>query len=136
MALDVRPSPLAGRWYDGDPEVLARSVDGYLDSAQLPDLEGEVIAVVAPHAGHIYSGPVAGYAFAALRGRAPDLVAVVSPMHHPYLEPLLTTAHDAYSTPLGKVPVDKQAVHTLDGILKAELGFGLTAVQRDPEHSL
>jgi AmmeMemoRadiSam system protein B len=136
MALDVRPSPIAGRWYDGDPAVLARSVDGYLDSAQLPDLEGEVIAVIAPHAGHTYSGPVAGYAFAALRGRSPDLVAVIAPMHHPYQELLITTAHDAYSTPLGDVPVDKDALNELDTILKSELMFGLSPVENDPEHSL
>ena len=136
MAFEVRPSPLAGRWYDADPEILSRNVDGYLDSAQLPALEGEVIAVIAPHAGHAYSGPVAGYAFAAIRGRSPDLVAVVGPMHHPYVEPLLTTAYDAYATPLGTVPVDKDAVHELDTILKSELGVGLSPVSRDPEHSL
>jgi AmmeMemoRadiSam system protein B len=136
MALDVRPSPLAGRWYDADPESLARSVDGYLDAAQLPELEGEVIAVIAPHAGHVYSGAVAGYAFAAIRGRSPDLVAVVGPMHHPYVEPLITTSYDAYSTPLGDIPVDKNALRRLGGILKSELGFGLTPVLRDPEHSL
>jgi len=136
MALDVRPSPLTGRWYDSDPEALARSVDGFLDSAQLPDLDGEVIAVIAPHAGHIYSGPVAGYAFVALRGKSPDLVAVIGPMHHPYKELLLTTAHDAYSTPLGDVPVDKDALHELDAILKSELMLGLAPVENDPEHSL
>jgi MEMO1 family protein len=136
MALDVRPSPLAGRWYDADPNVLASSVDEYLDSAELPELDGEVIAVIAPHAGHLYSGPVAGYAFAAIRGRSPDLVAVVGPMHHPYVEPLITTAYHAYSTPLGDVPVDQDALRQLDGILKSELGFGLSPVQRDPEHSL
>ena len=134
--IDVRPSPLAGRWYDDDPDVLARSVDAFLDGAQLPELDGEVIAIIAPHAGHTYSGPVAGYAFAALRGRSPDLVAVIAPMHHPYLEPLLTTQHDAYSTPLGDVLVDKNALRELDEVLKLELGFGLSAVQRDPEHSL
>src|SRR5512138_842489 len=134
--IDVRPSPIAGKWYEGDPKMLARIVDEFMDEAQLPELEGEVIAVVAPHAGHIYSGPVAGYAFAALRGRRPDLVAVVAPMHHPYFEPLLTTAHDAYATPLGRVPVDRDALQELDGILQSELGIGLAAVQRDPEHSL
>ncbi len=134
--IDVRPSPIAGKWYEGDPEVLARVVDEYLDEAQLPELDGEVIAVIAPHAGHLYSGPVAGYAFAALRGRSPDLVAVVAPMHHPYFEPLITTAHNAYSTPLGKIPVDKEALGELDKILQSELGFGLAAVERDPEHSL
>ena len=136
MALDVRPSPLAGKWYEGNPDMLARAVDGYLDSAPLPDLEGEVIAVIAPHAGHTYSGPVAGYAFATLRGRSPDLVAVIAPMHHPYYEPLITTAHEAYSTPLGEIAVDKDALNEVDAILKSELMFGLSAVENDPEHSL
>lgn len=134
--LDVRPSPIAGRWYEGDPDMLARTVDQYMDDARLPDLNGEVIAVIAPHAGHLYSGPVAGYAFAALRGRSPDLVAVIAPMHQPYFESLLTTAHDAYSTPLGEIPVDKEALHELDAILRSELVFGLSPVQQDPEHSL
>lgn len=134
--LDVRPSPIAGTWYEGDPQMLARIVDEYLDDAQLMGLEGEVMAVIAPHAGHRYSGPVAGYAFAALRGRSPDLVAVIAPMHHPYFEPLITTAHDAYSTPLGDIPVDKDALRELDVVLKSEVGFGLSPVQHDPEHSL
>ena len=134
--LDVRPSPIAGQWYEGNPETLARNVDQYLDDAQLSDLEGEVMAVIAPHAGHTYSGAVAGYAFAALRGQSPDLVAVIAPMHHPYTEPLITTAHDAYSTPLGDVPVNKEALHEMDEILKSELGFGLSAVPNDKEHSL
>ena len=109
----VRPSPIAGRWYEGSPKALARMVDQYLDQAELPELPGEVVAVIAPHAGHIYSGPVAGYAFATVRGSRPDLVAVLSPMHQPYYEPLLTTAHSAYATPLGEIPVDEDAVTML-----------------------
>lgn len=136
MTLDVRPSPLAGRWYDADPELLARKVDGYVNAAGLPALHGEVVAVLAPHAGHTYSGPVAGYAFAAVRGRTPDLVTVVGPMHAPYPEPLLTTAYAAYSTPLGIVPVAQDVLRELDTALKAELGFGLSPVEQDPEHSL
>lgn len=136
MTLDVRPSPLAGRWYDADPETLARSVDGFLDAAQLPELDGEVIGVIAPHAGHTYSGAVAGYAFAAIRGRNLDVIALIGPMHQPYVEPLITTAYDAYRTPLGDVLVDKDALHELDAILKQELGFGLSPVARDSEHSL
>lgn len=136
--IDVRPSPIAGQWYEGDPTILAQNVDEYLNAAALPELEGDVIAVIAPHAGHMYSGAVAGYAFAALRqaqGR-PGLVAVIGPMHRPYDEPLLTTTHAAYFTPLGSVPVDRMAIKDLDVILKSELGYGMTPVARDPEHSL
>lgn len=134
--LDVRPSPIAGQWYDGNAKSLARSVDEFLDNAKLPELDGEVVGVIAPHAGHIYSGAVAGYAFAALRSRSPDLVAVIAPMHHPYYEPLITTSHEAYRTPLGDISIDKDALNELDVVLKSELGFGLSAVPHDPEHSL
>ena len=132
----MRPSPIAGQWYEGEPKALARSVDSYLDHTQLPELRGEVIGVVAPHAGHQYSGPVAGYAFAALRGRTPDLVAVLSPFHNLHNAPLLTSAYDAYATPLGTIPIDDVSVQELNTLLKSSLGFGLTRISNDPEHSL
>ena len=134
--LDTRPSPIAGQWYEGNPKTLAKEVDDYLDRARLPELNGEVIAVIAPHAGHRYSGAVAGYAFAALRGRTPDLVAVISPMHQPYRQSLITTSHQAYATPLGVIQVDRDALAELESALQTELGFGLARVSRDPEHSL
>jgi MEMO1 family protein len=134
--LDVRPSPIAGQWYPGDPKKLASQVDGYIQAAHLPEIRGQVIAAMAPHAGHRYSGPVAGYTFAALRQLKPDLVAVISPMHYPYPEPLLTTAHAAYATPLGEIPVDSEALDQLDELLQESLGYHLTRVAKDPEHSL
>ncbi len=136
MAVSVRPSPIAGLWYEGSPKALARSVDEYLDRAQLPELDGDVIGVVAPHAGHRYSGPVAGYAFAALRGRAPELVAVLSPYHNYHNASFLTPSHDAYATPLGEVAIDSESVSALDAELESETGIKLTRIANDPEHSL
>lgn len=135
---DVRPSPLAGQWYPASPTALAQMVDGFLDRAQaaLPKLTGEVIGVVSPHAGYIYSGPVAGYAFAAVRGQAYDLVAVVSPMHYPARGALLTTGHQAYATPLGPIPVDQAATEALSARLRERYGLTLTPVREDPEHAL
>jgi len=133
---DVRPSPIAGQWYPGDPKQLSTDVDRYIHEAKLPEIKGEVVAIVTPHAGHIYSGPIAGYAFAALKGYKPELVAVVSPMHYPYNEPLITTAHAAYETPLGIIPVDAEAVQMLDELLENELGYGLARIRHDREHSL
>ena len=130
--LDLRPSPIAGTWYEGHPKSLARSVDEYLNNAKLPTMNGEVVGVIAPHAGHIYSGPVAGYAFAALRGLSPKLVAVISPFHNLARYPLITTAHDAYSTPLGSIEVDKSALAELS----SQLDIPITPVFADKEHSL
>jgi AmmeMemoRadiSam system protein B len=94
------------------------------------------MGVIAPHAGHRYSGQVAAYAFNCLRGLHPDLVAVVSPMHHPYRAALLTTGHEAYRTPLGEVPVDRAAVEALGKRVSKRLNLELTSIRNDPEHAL
>ena len=131
-----RPSPIAGRWYSGDALALGKSIDKYLDSAQIDPLPGEVVAVIAPHAGHIYSGAVAGHAFRAVLGQHYDLVVVISPMHGYDPHPLLTSAHQSYHTPLGAVEIDRASVTQLDSLLHDTLGFGLAAVAYDDEHSL
>ena len=135
-ATDLRPSPIAGQWYSSDPGKLAQSIDGYITAAGESDINGEVLGIIVPHAGHRYSGPVAGYAFSLLRGLQPEIVAVVSPMHHLAAQPILTADHEGYLTPLGSIEIDRELVNRLDGIVKDELGYGITAVKNDPEHSL
>jgi len=132
----VRPSPIAGSWYDSYPERLAAEIDGYLDNAVLPALDGDVIALIAPHAGYRYSGAVAGHAFAAVRNRDFDLVAVLSPLHVYHPAPFITSSHVAYQTPLGKIAIDRDAVSALNTSLRTELGVGLETIARDGEHSL
>jgi len=135
-ALNPRPSPIAGLWYEGNAKSLARAVDEYMDRASLPELGGEVLGVLAPHAGHLYSGPVAGHAFAALRGRAPGLVAVLAPFHNFHPASVLTSAHDAYTTPLGTILIDRAGVEALDARMEAGMHVRLTPIANDPEHSL
>jgi len=133
---DLRPSPIAGQWYPGNPKRLAESVDDFIQEADPPEIDGKIVAIIAPHAGHVYSGPVAGYAFKTISGMVPDLVAVISPMHQPYIEPLLTSGHDAYQTPLGAVTIDKDLIQALDSMLITAIGIGITPVRQDREHSL
>ncbi|HPH95279.1 MAG TPA: AmmeMemoRadiSam system protein B [Anaerolineaceae bacterium] len=133
---DIRPSPIAGRWYEGDPARLKAAVNQYINAAAVTALEGPVMGLVSPHAGHMYSGPVAGYAFKTVQGMAVDLLVVVSPLHHFAPQPLLTTAHQAYGTPLGTIPVDRAAVEQVDAILKDTASLRLTPVPRDGEHAL
>ena len=135
---DVRPSPIAGRgWYPGSPNHLAASVDAMLDDSPPMAIPGRIVALVAPHAGHIYSGPIAAKAFRLVQGLEFNRVVVVSPLHRDqYDGPLrldasvLTTAHDAYHTPLGDIPVDREALDRLGQKVR------LTPVRRDGEHSL
>src|SRR3989442_700895 len=81
--MDVRPSPIAGQWYPGDARTLGDEVDRHLTAAGAVTADGAVVALIAPHAGHRYSGAVARHAFAAARWLAPEVVAVVGPMHYP-----------------------------------------------------
>ncbi|NOT04909.1 MAG: AmmeMemoRadiSam system protein B [Anaerolineales bacterium] len=130
--LDIRPSPIAGTWYEANPKALAATVDSYLNNAQLPELNGRVIAIIAPHAGHTYSGHVAGYAFAALRGLQPELVVILAPYHNYSPHHLLVAAHEAYATPLGELEIDQAALAEL----QADLELPITAIANDREHSL
>ena len=133
---ELRPSPIAGTWYPGDPQRLAGQVDAYLDGARLPELEGEVIAVIAPHAGYVYSGATAGHAFASVRGKTYPRVVLISPMHGYHPAPFITSAHPGYQTPLGPVWVDFEALSVLDEELDACGSPGLDPVLHDKEHSL
>jgi len=133
---DVRPSPIAGTWYPGNPARLAQSIDAYIDQASLPELPGRVVGVITPHAGHRYSGRTAGHAFRAVQGAPWERVVVLSPYHNYTSAALLTSAHRAYATPLGGIPVDLEALLELEDALHARRGPRLTAVANDPEHSL
>lgn len=132
----VRPSPIAGTWYSGNPEKLGRTVDHYIEKAVLPDLPGEVVALVAPHAGYQYSGAVAGYAYKTVLGRSYDTIAVISPMHQYYPQPVLTSAHRAYGTPLGEIPLAHEKLNEINIALQEKAGTSLTPVANDREHSL
>jgi AmmeMemoRadiSam system protein B len=127
---DVRPSPIAGQWYPGSPDRLAGAVDRMLADAPAVDVPGQIVALVAPHAGYVYSGAVAARAFKLVAGLAVERVVVISPMHHPMPGAALTTGHDAYRTPLGVIPVDRGALDALGGRV------ALTPVREDPEHAL
>jgi MEMO1 family protein len=133
---EVRPSPIAGRWYEGNPQRLRKQVEQYIQDAKLPELKGEVIAVIVPHAGHIYSGATAGYAFRCVQGQHRNLVAVVSPLHAYHFAPLLTSAHQAYQTPLGTIPIDVSVVSQIDKILAKQNDLHLTPLAYDEEHAL
>lgn len=132
----VRPSPIAGQWYEGRPDRLASVVDTYLQQAKLPNITGEVLAVITPHAGHVYSGHVAGYAFAAIQHLKPDIVVVASPLHQPARGAIFTSGHSAYWTPLGEIQIASEIIAEMDQYLEDHIHTGLSAVINDREHSL
>ena len=134
---DARPSPIAGTWYAGNADVLTRQMEAFFGAVKLKkeDLNGSVLGLMVPHAGHRYSGQTAAYGYQAVAGEPRDLVVILSPMHQFFPEDFVTSAHAAYRTPLGDVPVAQDELRHLDELLNAS-GLGLTQVLRDGEHSL
>ncbi len=129
---DLRPSPIAGTWYEANPKKLASQIDEWLEKAQFSNVGGQALGVIAPHAGYRYSGFVAAHAFKILQGLTPAYVAVISPFHHVSPYPLLTTSHQAYATPLGNIEVD----HFLLEELQKRLDIRFVKISNDKEHSL
>jgi hypothetical protein len=134
--LDVRPSPISGTWYPGNADALAQSIDRHLQASEISPISGELMGVIVPHAGHRYSGQVAAHAFRYLEGLTPEVVAVISPLHHPHLSQVLTTGHDAYGTPLGNIAVDHKLLQRFENQLLEDGGIEVTYVRNDSEHSL
>jgi len=134
--VDIRPSPIAGTWYPGSAETLAQTIDQYLSAATIHPLDGDIIGIIAPHAGHRYSGQVAAYAFRHLENLTPETVAVISPLHVPAQGQVFTSGHDAYTTPLGAIPVNTEFQNKFREELEQNYGIELVQLRNDSEHSL
>jgi len=126
----IRPSVIAGSWYPGTKDALARTVDDYLAKVDQEPVAGELLGLVSPHAGYAYSGQTAAYAYHQLEGRTFDTVVLMGPSHRAWVGEYATSEEDAYATPLGLVPLDRAFLAALDGRLP------LHRVRRDAEHSI
>ncbi len=108
----VREPAVAGRFYPGAPDELEATVVGYLAAAQAPPDAPPPKAVIAPHAGYVYSGAVAASAYARLADRRDAITRVVllGPAHHVFVAGLASPTSEAFATPLGDVPLDRDAL--------------------------
>ena len=100
----TRRAAVAGTWYPADQKSLTDEVDTYLDAVDAVACE-EVNAVIVPHAGLIYSGPVGAYAYHAVKGRSYDVVVLVGPSHFVGFEGVSVYPQGAFATPLGPAVV-------------------------------
>ncbi|MCJ7664579.1 MAG: AmmeMemoRadiSam system protein B, partial [Desulfobacterales bacterium] len=129
----IRESVIAGSWYPGDPARLTRDIKGYL--AQVPEhkIDGELVALISPHAGYQYSGQVAAYAYKLLEGRHYDIVVIVAPSHHAYFKGVSVYPLGGFRTPLGIVPVAEDITKAL---LKKSPVINSLPEAHSQEHSL
>jgi hypothetical protein len=103
----VRQPAVAGGFYPADPKELTKMLDEFLARASAPEIREPILAVISPHAGYIYSGPVAAHSYAVLRGKKFERVVVIAPSHFEAFSFASVYDGDAYATPLGTIPVDK-----------------------------
>jgi MEMO1 family protein len=115
-ATRTRPPAVAGLFYPRDPVRLQTEVLEFLGRGAPPS---KVMpkALIAPHAGYVYSGRVAGAAFAKLRASAQTItrVVLIGPAHYVHLSGIAVPSVDAFETPLGRVPVDTEACSQIGG---------------------
>jgi AmmeMemoRadiSam system protein B len=109
---NVRKAAVAGSWYPGTASALAAAVERHLDETDR-DLDGHLVAIVAPHAGLMYSGPVAAHAYRLLRDRPVERVVLVGPSHFVGFEGAAVYAAGAFDTPLGAARIDEDCAAAL-----------------------
>ena len=127
----VRPSAVAGSWYPGTEQPLRQMLEGFLANVPEQPLEGSLLGLIAPHAGYVYSGQTAAYAYKQLAGTDYDTIIIMSPNHRgSWGAGFLVSTATHYETPLGLVPLDKPFIGRLADRVE------LQGVRRDSEHSL
>jgi len=117
----VRPAAVAGMFYPENPAELAAMLHGFLAEAQPPPLHPK--ALIAPHAGYIYSGPIAANAYALLQSRRASIkrVVLLGPVHRVWTPGLALPGVDVFETPLGSVVLDQDAIAAIDGLRQVQV---------------
>jgi AmmeMemoRadiSam system protein B len=143
---DIRAPAVAGMFYPEDPTALRRTVETLLEKAQPAITKKRIIAAVAPHAGYMYSGPVAAHTFKTLQACCPlnvatppedekpvPTVVVIAPSHREPFPYISVFAGQAYRTPLGDVPL---AGDFIEALVAADENIVADAKGHGAEHAL
>ena len=131
----VRPAAVAGMFYPGNASSLAAEVDDLLGGAEaLAPRVGFPKAIIVPHAGYIYSGAVAAGAYDAVRPARGIVrrVVLLGPVHRVPVQGLAVTSDEAFATPLGSIPIDREALRSLEDLPQVVTSDAAHAL----EHSL
>lgn len=104
---EIRKPVVAGAFYTADPKELVQQVDGFINDAPKKEIKGEIIALLAPHAGYEYSGKIAGYAYKTVYGLKFDTIILVGLSHRVLVDGAAIYPKGKFETPLGLIDIDK-----------------------------
>ncbi|MCD6162133.1 MAG: AmmeMemoRadiSam system protein B [candidate division Zixibacteria bacterium] len=138
MSTEIRQPAVAGSFYPGEPSELAKMIAQMMSQVDKPSIAGDIVGLVAPHAGYIYSGLVASYAYKTIQGMEYKDVIVIGPSHAEAFSGAAVYNGDAYQTPLGIININKELSRKIASNSKlvqlSDKGHHLTT--RGGEHSL
>lgn len=97
----------AGSWYPGNSEELRAMIKKCLDKAAAPKITGDIIGIISPHAGYVFSAPCAAYGYKELEDRGIKTAVIVGFNHATRHDGIAVCDYDSYKTPLGEVKIDK-----------------------------
>jgi len=129
----IRESVIAGSWYPGNKDTLKTEIQKYIKQAKVSPPKGEIVALIAPHAGYAYSGGVAACAYKLLLDQPFDRVLIVAPSHRAYFQGASIYKLGGYRTPLGVVPLDGDLV---DALMHQPIPIDYVPQAHSQEHSL
>jgi AmmeMemoRadiSam system protein B/AmmeMemoRadiSam system protein A len=130
---NIRPPVYAGLFYDDNPDRLATRIEIYLQAVTpLPAVSRDPDLIIVPHAGYVYSGQTAAYAYALLKGRKYETVVIIGPSHQYGFSGASIWPKGGFKTPLGIMPVDEE---TSSSLMKAT-GFDFIPEAHEKEHSI
>jgi len=133
MAGSIRKSVIAGTWYPGDAVALRADIKRYISDVDGDGIGGTLVGMVVPHAGYMYSGPVAAYAYRMLEEGDFDSIVIIGPSHRVAFKGVSVYDGDGYETPLGVVPVDREL---RDALLAHDSVVSTVAGAHRQEHSV
>ena len=123
---------VAGSFYPGDSSILKNMINDYLQKAIIKDDQRDILGVISPHAGYVYSGQCAAFSFKALKKKNFDLAVIIAPSHRFADFDFSLGDYDEYLTPLGGVKVAKDIINEL----KDKYNMGTNYYANNIEHSL
>jgi len=129
----LRKSILAGSWYPGDPSILRSDIIRYIQNAPDQESAGDVVSIIVPHAGYIYSGQVAAHAYKLIQRKKYDAVILIGPSHRVAFGGVSIYSEGAFATPLGRVLVHETLAGELKRLTRIIIDFPDAHAQ---EHSL
>jgi len=110
---EIRQTAVAGQFYTSNPDGLSKEIKQFMDNVDVNRKDKDIIGIIAPHAGYMYSGQVAAFGYKQVQGKSINTAVVIAPSHRAIFQGASIFSGKAFRTPLGDVPTNRKIVDKL-----------------------